>query len=180
MVRAAFIRWLLNPAPSAWQALLCGLFAVWIPTVLRMALDGVVTGCEFTPYLPFVLICAILLRWWQAALVALASVVVMGGLIGGSWMFEMPCFVSATGMFLVASTVMIGVAVIVRYVIVAMQKRGADESLGGVVFSLEKGEVWASWYGQGPPVLLGSQRKVAEMMQDFLAQVEIGRRLNGR
>ena len=82
-------------------------------------------------------------------------------------------------MFLVASSVTIGVAVIVRYVITAMQKRGADESLGGVVFSLEKGEVWASWYGQGPPVLLGSQRKVAEMMEDFLAQVEIGKRLNG-
>ena len=179
MLIAAITRWLQDPRPTAWQAVLCGLFAIWIPTVLRMAVDGVVTGCEFTPYLPFILICAVALRWWQAALVALGSVVIMGGFVGGSPAFEMPCFTSAAGMFLVASSVTIGVAVIVRYVITAMQKRGADESLGGVVFSLEKGEVWASWYGQGPPVLLGSQRKVAEMMEDFLAQVEIGKRLNG-
>ena len=59
-----------------------------------------------------------------------------------------------------------------------MQKRGTDESLGGIVFSLERGEVWASWYGNAPPVLLGSQRKVSEMMQDFLKQEELGKRLN--
>ena len=51
-------------------------------------------------------------------------------------------------------------------------------SAGGIVFSLEKGEVWASWYGHGAPVHLGSQRKVSEMMEDFLAQVEVGKRLN--
>jgi len=61
-----------------------------------------------------------------------------------------------------------------------MEKRGVDESLGGIVFSLEKGQVWASWYGQGPPVLLGSQRKVGEMMKDFLAQEELARRLSQR
>jgi hypothetical protein len=63
---------------------------------------------------------------------------------------------------------------------VALQKRGADETLGGIVFSLEKGQVWASWYGRGAPVLLGSQRKVSEMMQDFLAQEELARRLSAK
>jgi hypothetical protein len=177
MVRAAMIRWLLKPAPNAWQALLFILAAIWIPTILRMAVAGSVTGCEFTPYLPFVLIAAMLLPWWEGALVAAGSVVIMGGFVAGTPAFEMPCFTSAAGIFLAASTVVIGVAVLVRYLIIAMQKRGADESLGGIVFSLEKGEVWASWYGQGPPVLLGSQRKVAEMMEDFLAQVEVGKRL---
>ena len=62
MLIAAITRWLQDPRPTAWQAVLCGLFAIWIPTVLRMAVDGVVTGCEFTPYLPFVLICAVALR----------------------------------------------------------------------------------------------------------------------
>ena len=180
MARAAMIRWLLKPKPTGWQALLFGLFAIWIPTVVRMAVDGVLSGCEFTPYLPFVLISAIVLLWWQAALVAAGSAVIMGGFVGGSPAFRMPCFTSAAGLFLLASSAMIGVAVLLRHVIAAMQKRGADESLGGVVFSLEKGEVWASWYGQGPPVLLGSQRKVSEMMEDFLAQLEVGKRLDRR
>ena len=72
---------------------------------------------------------------------------------------------------------MIGVPVGLRYLVAVMEKRGVDETLGGIVFSLEKGQVWASWYGQGPPVLLGSQRKVGEMMKDFLAQEELARRL---
>jgi hypothetical protein len=50
------------------MALLCGIFAVALPTAIRAAIDGVVTGCEFTPYLPFVLFSAILLRWWKVAL----------------------------------------------------------------------------------------------------------------
>ena len=58
-----------------------------------------------------------------------------------------------------------------------MLNRGADESPGGIVFSLDDGKVWASWYGQGPPVLLGSQKKVSGMMEDFLAQEEVGKRL---
>ena len=74
---------------------------------------------------------------------------------------------------------MIGIALLIRHAFSSMKSRGADESMG-VVFSLERGEVWASWYGQGPPVLLGSQRKVSEMMQDFLAQEELAKRLTKR
>ena len=75
---------------------------------------------------------------------------------------------------------MTGAVILIRSVIAAIQERGADESLGGIVFSLEKGQVWASWYGQGPPVLLGSQRKVSEMMRDFIAQEELARRLSAK
>ena len=75
---------------------------------------------------------------------------------------------------------MIGIALLIRHAFSSMKSRGADELMGGVVFSLERGEVWASWYGQGPPVLLGSQRKVSEMMQDFLAQEELAKRLTKR
>jgi hypothetical protein len=52
----------------------------------------------------------------------------------------------------------------------------ADEAKGGVIFSMEDGHVWASWYGQGPPVCLGSQQKVGRMMEDFLAQEELAKR----
>jgi len=180
MLRAGLVRWLHAPPFVGWQALVCGLFAIWIPTIVRAEVKGVLTGCEFTPYLPFVLICAILLRWWQAGAVALGSVAIMGGLFGGADNFMLPCFTSAAGIFLGSSAVMIGVPVGLRYLVAAMEKRGVDKSLGGIVFSLEKGQVWASWYGQGPPVLLGSQRKVGEMMKDFLAQEELARRLSQR
>jgi hypothetical protein len=51
---------------------------------------------------------------------------------------------------------------------------------GGIVFSVENGQAWASWYGQDKPVHLGPQHEVAEMMQDFLAQVELARFLAER
>jgi hypothetical protein len=178
MVRAELIRWLQGRRLAGWQALICMLLAVWIPSIIRLAANGAVTGCEFTPYLPFVLICAIMLRWWQAAIVALLSVATVGGLFGGSPAFAFSCFMPAAGIFLASSASMIAIAQGIRLAFSAMQKRGADESLGGIVFSLEKGEVWASWYGNGPPVLLGSQFKVSEMMQDFLKQEELGKRFN--
>ena len=180
MIRAELTRWLQLPFLTGRLALLCALVAVGLPTLVRWAVSGVVTGCEFTPYLPFVLVCAILLRWWQAGAVALASVAILGGLFSGSHAHQMDCFLPSAGIFLASSAVMIVVAVSVRRLVWMIQNRGADESAGGIVFSLEKGEVWASWYGQSAPVRLGSKRKVAEMMEDFLAQVEVGNRLNTR
>ena len=180
MLRSEWTRWLCGPPLRGYLALLCAIVAIGIPAALRFAVSGVVTGCEYTPYLPFILICAILLPWWYAAAAALATVGIMGGMFGGSPAFHLACFFDATVLFLTSSAIMIGIAVAIRGVISALQQRGADESAGGIVFSLEKGEVWASWYGQGPPVLLGSQRKVSEMMQDFLAQEQLGKRLNAQ
>ena len=181
MLRAGLTRWLQAPPRDGPLALLCAVVAVEIPTLIRAAVNGVVTGCEFTPYLPFVLLAAILLPWRHAAFVALASVGVLGGLfIGNPGDILQSCFLSSAGIFLASSTAMICTIVLIRRLVGAMQARGADESEGGIVFSLDRGQVWASWYGQGPPVLLGSQRKVAEMMQDFLAQERLGRRLNDK
>jgi hypothetical protein len=153
---------------TGWPALICAILAVLLPTTVRAGLSGVVTGCEFTPYLPFVLISAIVLRGWLASAVALTSAAIMGGVFGGFRTYELPCFASASAMFLAASAVMIAVAVLGRHVLFALLKPGRDA--GGLVFSLERGEVWASWYGNDVPVRLGTQRKVAEMMEDFLAQ----------
>ena len=55
----------------------------------------------------------------------------------------------------------------------------AERAPAGIIFSLEKGEVWASWHGSGPPMRLGSQERVEAMMEDFLAQGELGKRLTG-
>ena len=163
MMRNNLMRWLQAPPVTGTLALLVGVLAVAVPTAIRAAIDGVVTGCEFTPYLPFVLLSAILLRWWQAALVALASVAILGGIfIGPLHEFAPACFVSSAGIFLGSSAAMIFTMVVIRRVVRALQVRGEDESEGGIVFSLDRGQVWASWYGQGPPILLGSQRKVSE------------------
>ena len=143
-----------------------------LPTIARAAINGTVTGCEFTPYLPFVLISAILIGWWQASAVALVSVAILGGLFVAPPVvqLERPCFLAGAGMFLAASGAMIGTAVLVRRAFAGLQRRGADEAGGGIVFSVEQGEVWASWYGQGAPVRLGAERKVAETMRRFLAR----------
>jgi hypothetical protein len=175
--RTELIRWLQAPSLREWQAILLGLAAIWVPSVIRLAVNGTVTGCEFTPYLPFILACAILLRWWQAGIVALGSVAVLGGLFSGGTGFQLPCFESAAAIFLASSAVIIGIASLLRHAIATLAKPRADDPLGGVVFSLEKGQVWASWYGSGSPVLLGSQPNVSEMMKDFLDQEQIARRL---
>jgi len=175
------VRWLQGPPLTGRLALLCGIAATAAGTAVRAAVDGMVMGCEFTPYLPVVLLSALLLRWWQAALVALASAALLGLLFVGTpaEMLASACFPPSALIFLVSSGAMIGFVVIARGLFHFVQRAGADESAGGIVFSLEDGKVWAFWYGQGPPVLLGSQAKVSTMMEDFLAQLAVGKRLNG-
>ena len=179
MIRAALTRLIQGPSLTGFNAVICMAAAIAIPTVIRTTVHGVVTGCEFTPFLPFVLIAALLLRWWMAALVALVSVALLGGAFGGPHN-DLACFVPSAGMFLASSAAMIGAVLLIRSVITAMQRRSTDATSDEVVFSLEDGEVWASWYGEGPPLRLGSQKRVSGMMEDFLKQEEVGRRLNGR
>lgn len=175
-------QWFAKPPLEGRLALLSAIAALITATAIRAAVDGAVTGCEFTPYLPFVLLSAIWLRWWQAALIALVSVPVLGMLFIATpdHLLHSHCFLSSSAIFLAASAAMIGFVMLCRGLFVALHRPGADESQGGVVFSLEDGEVWASWYGRGRPVLLGSEDKVSLMMHDFLAQVEVGKRLNGK
>lgn len=181
MIRSSLKTWFAGPPLTGRLALLCAILALGFGTIMRAAINGVSTGCEFTPYLPFVLLSAILLRWWQAALVALCSAAILGLLFMGppSELAASSCFLSSAAIFLSASAAMIGGVLLVRQLFVSLQRPGADETAGGVVFSLRDNQVWASWYGQGAPVLLGSEAKVSTMMQDFLAQVEVGKRLNG-
>jgi hypothetical protein len=180
MLQAGFHRWLRTPLVTGRSAVICGIAAVAVPTIVRAAVSGVVTGCEFTPYLPFVLIIAVALGWWQAGAVALASAAILGGVLFGpsNQHLASPCFLSGAAIFLASSAMMIGVVVLARRAIMVIQNRGANG--GGVVFSLQEDQVWASWYDKGPPVRLGTEGDVSEMMKDFLAQVELGKRLTGQ
>ena len=114
MFQAGFHRWLRTPLITGRLAVLCGLAAVGVPTMVRAAIDGVVTGCEFTPYLPFVLITALALGWWQAGAVALASAAILGGVLSGpaEQYFTSSCFISGAAIFLASSAMMIGVVVL--------------------------------------------------------------------
>src|SRR6478752_4100573 len=131
MVRDNFNRWLRAPLLTGQRAIVCATLALALPTLVRAAVNGVVTGCEFTPYLPFVFLCAVMLRWWQAGAVALASVAIFGGVLEGPprHMLALPCFLPSAGIFLVASAGMIGIAVLVRRVVATLQK--PDDSSGG-------------------------------------------------
>ncbi|MCF2513688.1 hypothetical protein LVY65_01215 [Sphingomonas sp. G124] len=104
-----------------------------------------------------------------------------GGLFVGppSKFFEQPCAMSSAAMFLAASALIIGIVIITRRAIAGILSH-PDGASGGVIFSLEEDQVWANWYGQGPPVCLGSRKKVGKMMEDFLAQEELAKRLNGQ
>ena len=48
-----------------------------------------------------------------------------------------------------------------------------------IVFSARDGYVWASWPETDAAVKLGRHEMVAQMMQDFLAQDALGKRLTG-
>jgi hypothetical protein len=171
MNRAALTRWLRAPQVTGASAILCAAFAVACPTAVRAAVNGTVTGCEFTPYLPFVLVSAILMRWGYAALVAIASIAILGGLFEGSGASLLPCFISASGMFVGASAVIITLAVLMRWALSAEQA-GAGRASGNVIFSIDRGEVWATWRGQRSPLSLGPRREVTRTMESFLDHAE--------
>lgn len=180
MFQARYGEWLKEPTPTGSLALFVGVLAVAVPSIARAAVSGLVTGCEFTPYLPFVLLAAVLLRWWQAMSVALAAVAIMGGWILGTASEHLmsACFTSSAGVFLAGSALTIGTVVLMRRALAASRPRSVQEPADGIVFSLRDNKVWASWHGSDQPVCLGTQDHVEYMMSDFLAQGELGRRLS--
>ena len=58
-----------------------------------------------------------------------------------------------------------------------ISRSARDRTAKGIVFSLERGQVWASWEQQEDSVHLGSEEEVVPMMEDFLAQVALGKKL---
>ena len=54
-----------------------------------------------------------------------------------------------------------------------------ESDLGAIIFSLVDEVVWASWLGVSAQVKLGPREAVIYMMRDFLAQCDLGERLNG-
>jgi hypothetical protein len=183
MIRKAVLRTWLEAHPfDGRAAFLVGIVAVGIPTALRASVDGIVTGVPMTGYVPFILISAVLLGWWNASLVALASATLGDLLFVGppNQLLEGPADMFVVGLFLFVSGVLIGFVELVRKLISDSGRPIAAGEVTGIIFSLENGQAWASWSGSGAPVRLGPEAEVAEMMQDFLAQLELGRRLTSQ
>ncbi len=53
MFRDGFNGWLPAPLLTGRTALFCGMFALVVPTVVRAAVNDVVTGCELTAVCTF-------------------------------------------------------------------------------------------------------------------------------
>lgn len=173
--------WLLMPPARGGTAFLCGLVAIAVPTLIRASVDGIVSGSAFLSYLPFVLLAAILLDWRHAAAVVVVDAVVADLLfVGRRYEFlEGADDIFGLIAFLVSSALVVGLVHIVRSLMRDRQDR-PEELAGEVIFSLEGGEAWVRSTGSSSSVRLGPQEEVAGMMQDFLAQLELGKRLSGR
>ena len=173
--------WFLAPPVSGARAHFWSVVAIGLPTLIRASVQGPVTGIPLEPYVPFVLLSAIALSWRHATAVALGSALV------GSIMFIEPRFVPfagptdwfAIGVFLVGSAMIIKFVHSLKGVIVEAPGSPAAKLRDGIVFSSEGGDAWASWKGHRCTVRLGTSDEVAEMMQDYLAQRELGRKLAG-
>ena len=170
------------PPIAGVRALPWAIAAVAIPTLIRASLDDIVVGVAMIPYLPFVLASAIFLALPHAAFVVVVAAAVADAIfLGPSNRFlEGPTDVAAIGFFLLASAMILALVYEIRKIMAAKPPVGqAPEAASGIIFSLEGGQAWASWYGSGPAIRLGPQEEVAEMMEDFLAQLELGKRLAG-
>jgi hypothetical protein len=171
-------RWLPGPPITGRWALVCMVAAVAVPTFVRASVDGMVADSAFIPYFPFVLLSAILLGWRHAAAVAVASAIV------ADLLFVDPRFIFMAGptdvfgiiIFLASSVLAICLVNAIRSVIQdGVSPPGSGD---GIIFSLERGQAWASWRGANYYLRLGQPDEVAEMMKDYLAQLELGKRLN--
>lgn len=184
MGRTRFFRRLLVAPPlSGKLAIACTVAAIGLPTLVRYSVNGMVMGVDCLPYCPFVLLSAILMGWRYAAVVALVSVLICDYLFMGVpyQLFESDTDLFAIAVFLSYCSLIIGVVQGVRVLVAQFPRRAdPDEVSSGVIFSLEGGQAWASWPGADSPVQLGPCDEVTEMMEDFLAQVELGKRLNAK
>lgn len=173
---------LVVPHITGGWALLCNLAAIAFPTLVRAAVDHAVSGIAFVPYFPCVLLAAIFLGWRHAAIVAVASAAIVDALFIGppTALLGGPTDIFGVSVFLLASALTIGFVHAARSAIMELNRPRVDDSqFRGIVFSSEAGHAWASWYDRGTPVHLGPQDEVAAMMQDFLAQLDLGKRLAG-
>jgi hypothetical protein len=193
MTRTDLLRdlFILPPIEGRW-AFLWLLAGLPVATLIRATLGCPDPGAECcTPFFLFVLLSAVLLGRNAAILATIGS---MGAsillwklhIIGNAQVVPAmnmgsPGELVGFALFLAYCALIIGAVELIRRRLARFARLpGSTERSSGIIFSLEGGHAWASWPGSPMPVRIGPQHEVAHMMRDFLAQLEVGRRLEGR
>ena len=172
--------WLFTPPLHGTGAAAVSVAAVAVATLIHLSLFSPMESQACTVFCPFILLISILCGWrWALTAAAGSAIICNTVLMGAPYAFhlqgpEIEVLVS----FLGFSALMILVVQLFRLTAArSLRQAGAQERASGIVFSLVDGQVWASWYGIDAPVRLGSQDEVAPMMEDFIAQAELGKQL---
>ena len=177
-----FSRLLLAPPARGMRALLYGAALILVPTAIRLILDSLLAGhLSFLIYMPFVIVAAILLHWAYAAAVVFSSWAVANLLFVEpryQFVFDRVEEISFV-IFILSAGILIALVEAVRRIVEnSLRPARPDTSFSTpVVFSSERGQAWASWYGSHSWVRLGPEDDVAECMEDFLAQRAVAERL---
>jgi hypothetical protein len=170
--------WLFTPPLRGTWAVAVSVVAVALPTMIQLGISPVDQAC--TIFCPFVLATSILCGWRFALPVAFGSAISCNTILMGppyGFHFERS-EIEGLATFLGYSAFVILVVRLFRATAArSLRQAGARERVSGIVFSLDEGQAWASWYGIDAPVRLGPQDEVVQMMEDFIAQVELGKQL---
>jgi hypothetical protein len=172
--------WFVARPVTGFRAIPYSIIAVAFPTIIRIYVSNFVMGCDYSAYIPFVLLSAAFLGWKYAAVITIVDVIVLDALflVLSHRHLGITCDVIAIVSFFATSAAIIAFVEWVRELV--KRDHGlapSDDRRRGIIFSLEAGEALASWPGSASRLRLGPQDEVAEMMADFLMQREVGRRL---
>jgi len=186
MTRTDLLRsWFVAPPLAGKWVILWILVSLPVATVIRSSMhcsDAIGDCCA--PFFVFVLLTAILLGSLAAVVAAIASMVVSILLFSQQahpmQMGEGSELLSAILFALYCVLIICSVEYVRRAFARFSRIATTKETSSGVIFSLEKGQAWASWPGSPSPVRLGPEHEVTAMMEDFIAQVELGHRLAER
>jgi hypothetical protein len=171
-------RLLSAPPLTGKKMLIVSIVAVAVPTAFRAVVDG--GQGDLCLYLPFVTLAAMVLDWRTATAVAVVSGFLANSLfvVARHQLLGMGCGVAGLIYFGIASILIIGFAQAFRKTVAdPLWLKPPSMTPMGVVFSRKHGQACVSWHGGRSFVPLGQADEVEEMMRDFLAQQEVGRRL---
>jgi hypothetical protein len=180
--KARVVALLVTPPLAGRFAPLLSVAALAIPTAILSLDQALPAGACCTTYFPFVLLSAVLMGSVYASAVAVGSAGLADALFMGPpfQLFESPMDSFGSIASLVSSALIIALVFLFRKLLVHGSRPEGCASGSGIIFSLEKGVAWANGTGASGPVRLGPQEEVAAMMQDFLMQLELGKRLTKR
>src|SRR5947208_10992946 len=121
-----------------------------IPTLIRLAMVPGVDDETCTLFCPFVLIVSILCGWRYATATSIGGAIACNTILMG-WPYRFHftrAEVEGLGTFIAYSFMLITVVWMFRTTAArSLRQAGAKARAEGLVFSMDNGQAWASWYG---------------------------------